>query len=259
MAGAPEQNADRPRYPLLDELRGLAILFMVIYHGLYLLAYVFKTPSGRMLLAYARPAQPFIAGTFFLICGICCRFSRSNGRRGLRLLGVALLVTLCTWGLTLFGFDELIRFGVLHFLAAAILLFALAQKPLAKAPPLPQFLLFALLFLVTAGPVYGGPAGIGLGRFLLPFPPTDFFPLFLLGFPSDTLVSADYFPLLPWLFLFFAGTALGAYGQRGRFPAFFMKSHSRALQWLGRHSLPIYLAHQPLLFAIFWILPRIFG
>lgn len=245
-----EPRAARPRYVLLDELRGLAVAAMVVYHAFFLLGEVFGSAAGRELLRRAEPVQPFIAGTFIFICGICCRLSRSNRRRGLRLLGLALLLTLCTWALTFMGIHQVILFGVLHFLAVAILLFHVLEKPLSKAPPLPQALLFAALFLLTANLLAGGPPGIGFGPWLLPFPSTNLLPLFFLGFPSHTLGSADYIPLIPWLFLFLAGTAVGIYAQRGRFPACFEKPRCGPLRWVGRHALLIYLLHQPVLFGL---------
>jgi len=237
-------TAPRPRYALLDELRGLAIVLMVIYHALYLLAFVFGSGAGRRLFDLMGPVQPGIAGTFILLCGICCRFSRSNLKRGLRTAGAAAVVTLATLAMSFFGVDEVIWFGVLHFLACAMLLFALAQKLPEKLPgrlpPLPQVIVFAALFLVFS--------------FWRPFPRTDFFPLYALGFPSYTLRSADYFPLIPWLFLFMTGTALGRYGTQGRFPGWMEKPRVPPLAWLGRHSLLIYLLHQPALFGVFGLL-----
>jgi len=236
--------AKPPRYALLDELRGAAIILMVIYHALFSLAYVFGSGTGRRLFGLMGPVQPFIAGTFIFLCGLCCRFSRSNFKRGLELAGAAAIVTLATLVMTLFGVDEVIWFGVLHFLACAVLLFALVQKlaeklPLEIAPPIAQIAIFASLFVMVQQ---------------LALPPTDFFPLYALGFPSGTLRSADYFPLVPWLFLFMAGTAMGVYGKQGRFPGWMEKPRVPALAWLGRRSLLIYLLHQPVLFGIFMAL-----
>ena len=255
----PEAEAARPRYFFLDELRGLAIVLMTLYHALYLLAFVFASRTGRILFDFMGPVQPFIAGTFILLCGLCCRFSRSNWKRGLKLAGAAALVTLATLAMTLFGLDEVIWFGVLHFLACAVLLFALAQKAtgtiLAQKPfekrskkvNFPPWILFAVcmaLFFVW----YIVPP---------PLPYSDFFLLFALGFPSVTLRSADYFPLFPWLFLFLTGTALGAYGARGRFPRWMEKPRVPPLRWLGKHSLLIYLLHQPVLFGLFFALEAV--
>ena len=232
-----------PRYILLDELRGVAIVLMVVYHAFFSLGYVFGSGTGRRLFDFMGPVQPFIAGTFILLCGVCCRFSRSNLRRGLKLAGAAALVTLATLAMTLFGVDEVIWFGVLHFLACAVLLFALMQRLLDKVSPVVQIIAFAALFLAFT-----------VWR---PFPRTDFFPLYALGFPSAALRSADYFPLIPWLFLFLAGTAIGNYGKQGRFPGWMEKSRVPALAWLGRHSLLIYLLHQPVLFGVFMVLELI--
>lgn len=254
------EQSKRPRYFLLDELRGLALVLMVVYHFFYLLGYVFGIDAGLRLFAGMSPIQPFIAGTFIFICGVCCRFSRSNAKRGLRLAGAAALVTLSTLLMHLLGMEDvLITFGVLHCLAAAVLLFALLQRPLEKVPALPQIIVFLLLFIITASPLYGGQPGLGIGRWLLPFPHTKLYPLYILGFPGSGLSSADYIPLLPWLPLFFAGTAAGIYGRQQRFPAFFARSHSRALQWLGRHSLLLYLLHQPVMYALIWIVLRVVG
>ena len=238
------EKISRPRYALLDELRGLAIILMVAYHAFFLLAFVFNSRTGRRLFDFMGPVQPFIAGTFILLCGLCCQFSQSNLKRGLKLAGAAALVTLATLAMTLSGVDEVIWFGVLHFLACAVLLFSLlqmAQKAIGakmpdKVPPVVQMIGFAALFFVFA--------------FWRPFPRTGFFPLYALGFPSNTLRSADYFPLIPWLFLFLAGTAVGIYGKQGRFPGWLEKSRIPLLAWLGRHSLLIYLLHQPLLYGV---------
>jgi len=238
----PEKAREtRPRYALLDELRGLAIVLMVIYHALYLLAFVFGSGAGRRLFDLMGPVQPGIAGTFILLCGVCCRFSRSNLKRGLRTAGAAAVVTLATLAMSLFGVDEIIWFGVLHFLACAMLLFALIEKlPEERVPPIVRAIVFTALFFVFS-----------VWR---PFPRTDFFPLYALGFPSSTLRSADYFPLIPWLFLFMTGTAIGVYGKQGRFPGWTVKSRVPPLAWLGRHSLLIYLLHQPVLFGVFALL-----
>ena len=235
-----QATATPPRYALLDELRGVAIVLMVVYHAFYSLAFVFGSDRGFRLFLFMDPVQPFIAGTFILLCGLCCRFSRSNLKRGLKLAGAAAIVTLATLAMTLFGIDEVIWFGVLHFLACAVLLSVPLQKPLDKVPPVVRIAIFAALFFSW--------------RFVPTLPRTGFFPLYALGFPSATLRSADYFPILPWLFLFLAGNAVGVYGEQGRFPAWMKKTRVPALAWLGRHSLLIYLLHQPVLFGVFTLL-----
>ena len=223
----------RRRHFLLDELRGLAVVAMVIFHAVFLLGVVFGNAAAMSWLRVISSSQPFIAGTFILVCGICCRLSRSNVKRGLRIGGFAVALTIGTFLITLIGIDQVIIFGVLHFLAVAILLFCLARKALDKIPPLVQLPVFLALFFVM--------------RFIT-LPATQSLTLFILGFPSTAWRSADYFPLVPWLFLFLAGTAIGLWAEC--FPSWFDKPRCAPLRWAGRHAIWIYLAHQPVLYAL---------
>ena len=111
MDSIPEK---KQRLILLDELRGFAVCCMVFYHGFYSLASIFGLSIGRDLLYFFMPAEPWFAGLFILISGICCNFSHSNAVRGAKLLLVGLAVTLVT---CLILPQERIIFGILHFLS----------------------------------------------------------------------------------------------------------------------------------------------
>ena len=83
--------------------------------------------------------------------------------------------------------------------------------------------------------------------------------LFPLGLPGPGFYSADYFPLIPWIFLFWAGLFLWRFLRpyaeetvRG-WPA------CRPLVWLGRHSLWVYLLHQPVLLGFIFLLSILTG
>ena len=78
-----------------------------------------------------------------------------------------------------------------------------------------------------------------------------------LGFFNSSFHSADYFPLLPHLFMFLTGTFVGVYATNGRFPAFTYRQRSKALCFLGRHALVIYIAHQPIIYGILWVIEKI--
>ena len=71
-----------------------------------------------------------------------------------------------------------------------------------------------------------------------------------LGFVPNGFFSADYFPLLPWVFVFFAGSLAGVPLKEGRFPAFVYPTHVRWLAAVGRHTLWIYLLHQPVIYGV---------
>lgn len=64
--------------------------------------------------------------------------------------------------------------------------------------------------------------------------------------------------MLPWFGAFLAGLALGRTGLVQRLPVGpLFRGPARALAWAGRHSLPIYLAHQPVLMALVWSVAQI--
>ena len=81
---------------------------------------------------------------------------------------------------------------------------------------------------------------------------TAFFGFFPRGF-----FSTDYFPLLPWLFLFWAGYFLHFCMGRARMEPL-RRSVCAPLGWLGRHSLGIYLLHQPVIYGGLLLLFHVF-
>ena len=66
--------------------------------------------------------QPLFAGVFVFVSGMVCNISRSNLRRGLKTFALGMALTL---GTLLAMPDQLIAFGILHFMGAAMLLFAI--------------------------------------------------------------------------------------------------------------------------------------
>ena len=80
-----------------------------------------------------------------------------------------------------------------------------------------------------------------------------------MGFPQYSFFSTDYFPLLPWLCLFLCGfflRTLPGGKERGRTADLTVKESpdclsGRCLAWLGRHSLLIYMLHQPVIYGLF--------
>ena len=84
----------KPRIALLDELRGLCVLLMVVYHGLYTLGYYLDIAACRRLFHFFTPVEPLFAGIFIFLCGLCCPLSHSNLKRGALLAVVAAGVSL---------------------------------------------------------------------------------------------------------------------------------------------------------------------
>lgn len=221
------QPLTRQRIGELDLLRGLAIFLMILFHTVVDLRDFFQwdldyRSGGWYLVGRAS------AILFMLLSGISSGFSRSNPRRGLQVLAAGMLVIAGTYW---FSPEDYVRFGILQFLGCAMLL-----QPLAGKLPVPARLLLAALFLAL-GPLITevrSPSAWGLP----------------LGIMPDGFRSMDYYPLVPWYGVFLAGSAAGErlYPLRRSY----LKSPlpSNPLCWMGRHSLLIYLLHQPLLLAL---------
>lgn len=240
------------RIHFIDEVRGIDIVLMVAFHAFYTVGWLYQVEWGRILFRFFSPVEPFFAGLFILICGISCHLSHSNVRRGLLLAGVSVVISAFLW---FFMRSEMIWFGILHFLSVAILLFALLKPLLSRIPPWCGIIACAVLMLVTwwvptAHNADGGSYfGIrGLLAVELPAWLTAQNWLYPLGFGN--IPSADYFPLLPWLFCFLGGSFIGVWVEQGKTPRWMYKSRMPVFSWLGRHTLIIYILHQPVIYAV---------
>lgn len=113
------------------------------------------------------------------------------------------------------------------------------------------------LFFLTYN-IGNGYLGFGTLKIMLPESWYGGNALFALGFTDSSFYSADYFPLLPWLFVFIAGTYLGVWAQQGRFPEWAYRSRAPFFQLMGRHSLAIYILHQPVIYGVLTLASLIF-
>ena len=75
--------------------------------------------------------------------------------------------------------------------------------------------------------------------------------LFPLGLHDSSFASMDYFPMMPWFFLFLAGSYFGIIAKDGRLPKFCYPTHIRWLATVGRYTIWIYVLHQPVMYFIF--------
>lgn len=237
------------RVGTIDELRGISILLMVVYHFFYDLVCFY----GVFIPLFSSPALDFLrdlfAGLFIFLSGISCRFSRNNLRRGVLCFACGMLLTLVT---SIFLPDEIIWFGILHLLGLSMIFFSFLRPLLDLfSSPLPGLILFSFLFLLS----YRVPHGYLLGIELSP----SLYQIDLLsplGLPTVRFFSSDYFPLIPWFFLFLAGSCLGVYIIRKKFPVWLYQTHCSALAAVGRHTLLIYLLHQPVLFGLLYLIMK---
>ncbi len=239
---APVQGSDVPRGRIaaLDIARGLALVAMFAYHFTWDLAdfqYIdARTPFSPEMRLFSH----VIACSFLFIAGVSLALAKRDPfdwfgywRRLALIVGAACLVTLASW----FLFPQaVIFFGILHCIAAASLIalpFVFLPWPAALAAGAG---LFALPFFVSL-PAFDAPALVWTG----------------LGVRIPT--SNDFRPLLPWAGALLMGLGCGlAVGPRGGFDALRRIAGTslpaRVLAFGGRHSLAVYLIHQPVFFAL---------
>lgn len=239
------------RIHFIDELRGFCVLCMVFFHGFFTVGYIFSVKAAQALFEFFTPVEPLFASAFIFISGISSLLSRSNLKRGLKLFFVALAFNLVTI-LFLDGCE--IYFGILNLLSVCMLLYALTKKLIAKIPMWAGLITCGIMFFLTY-PVCDGYLGI---ENLISYPLPQFLYetkfLFFLGFPNSDFFSADYFPLLPWLFMFFAGVFIGRKAKENKFPQFMYKSRIKFFSFLGKYALIIYIVHQPIIYGLTYLI-----
>ena len=235
------------RVGMLDLLRGGAMILVVAYHLLYDLVYI----ADRSLPHWLTPGDPTVESVhtgflwvLFAVSGICSGYSRNLLRRGVWLYLAGFAVTLVT---TLWIPDFTIVFGVLSCFGACMILTALCEKWLNRVPWPILSVLGVVLWLVFAD-FSDGVLHLGFKDVLLSLPKVEY--LHPLGIKSKTFSSADYFPIIPYVFMFLVGRGLHRPVSKGSLPKWFYTSHSRPMEWIGRHSLIIYAVHQPILIGI---------
>lgn len=240
------------RVHLIDEVRGLSILLMVIYHAFFDLVILFgvNIPAfSSTLVRYI--LVPFFAGSFVFISGAACLYSHNNLKRGAICFGFGMVFTLFTY---FFMPGDFIAFGILHFLGCAMMLYPLFKGICNRLSPLLGVLIGLFLFFLC----YHLPDGYlgfrGIISVSLPAFVYDLGFLFWLGFPASSFFSMDYFPILPWIFLFYSGSCFGRLLKENRAPKWFYQMHLPVLAAIGRHTFLIYLLHQPIIYGLLSII-----
>lgn len=227
-----------PRLVWLDALRGLAVVAMIGYHFSFDLSYLGWLQQNPYLDPHWQLARTLILGSFLLTVGMSHALSEAQKlrrqRRWQRLVRIGLAAALVTVASSLLFPSSIIWFGTLHAIAIMGLLMELL--PWRRWPT--AFILLLAGLMLVAGSQFQHPL------FDQPW-------LAWLGLMTHLPRTEDYVPLLPW----FALVLLGYAGMR------WLLRHDMAnpppgmhapcwLQYCGRHSLAIYLVHQPILLGL---------
>ena len=232
--------AVKRRLEAVDSLRGLAILSMILYHGVWDLVTLCEVELRWYRGLPGILWQQSICWSFIFLAGFSWQLGRAPWKRGLLTLGAGAAVSLIT---ALAGHP--VRFGILTLLGSCMLLWLPLSK--IRLSPAWGLGLCGVLFGVTGGIM--GLRHLGAPVFRAPDWLRADWALAYLGFPQPGFSSSDYFPLLPWIFLFGVGYFTFSllksrdlrWLERGRVPV---------VSTLGRNSLLIYLLHQPILYGL---------
>lgn len=224
-----------PRLPLIDQARGLAVLAMIVYHFVWDLSFLgLADPALRDSLGWTALAR-LIAGSFLVLAGfglVLAHRDRFDRARFVRRLGqvaaAAALVSVATY---LMFPDNFIFFGILHAITVgSVLGLPFVFLPVALAV-LAMLAVWILPFLVQS-PSLASPALIWLG----------------LGDRMPN--SSDFVPLFPWFGFVLLGIVIARLAPAAllALPGIGGRA-GRILGRAGRHSLLIYLIHQPVLYG----------
>jgi uncharacterized membrane protein len=239
------------RFPEIDIARGIAVIMMVVFHiafDLYFLG-IMPVPAGSppwRILALST------AGLFLFLVGVSLSISAENARkklarkefikkyviRGAGIFAVGMGITLLTW-IILPGY--FIIFGILHLIGLAV-----ALSPLYTGYSWQN--LVGGVIIILLGPVVSAMTGTGW--------------LVWLGIHPPAFYSIDYTPVVPWLGVVLIGVYAGSLAYPAgvrRWNIVFPEVPKKTLGFLGRHSLAIYLIHQPVILGILFVFfPSVF-
>jgi uncharacterized membrane protein len=222
----------------LDIARGLACLSMPIFHTVYNLYVVGLTDIRWTNHIFWQIYQVLGLGTFIMVSGMAFTLSTRKilnwqrlCRRALKLAAIALAITLVTYVAMP---ERFVKFGVIHFFATTILLAPLL-RPFRHWLLIPGLIIIALGLVVTKAGLYPEPW------------------LYITGLMSERPRSMDYIPLVPWFGVFMLGMGLANFLPTS-YKKTPVKSWMKPVIWLGKHSLPFYLIHQLVVFALLWLL-----
>ena len=231
-------ESSRRRIELIDALRGLSVVLMVIHHLLYNIWQFMNGPAWLFTNPVFDILHYFFAGLFIFLSGVSSRFSRDNIKRGAIVIIFAIIITYVTVRVI----NMPIWFGILHLLGFSMLFYGLTNKlwniiPKFIAPFIYVAAVVFSIILLSNNHLTSDTVWVRDG-------------LWILGWHQVGYISRDYFPILPWIFVFLLGTWAGWFVRERKLPPRFYSYKVPFFPAVGRKALIIYLLHQPILYVL---------
>jgi len=211
---------------------------MFVYHFFFDLRYYKVIAADFENDPFWLGFRAVIVASFMLVVGISLVLAWRAGATATHFWKRVAVIAACAIAASVGSFilfpRTFIYFGILHCIAVASIL----AWPLVR---LPRVALVVGIAVIAAGIVFSAP-------------PFDERALSWLGFTTHKPATEDYVPLAPWAGFVFVGITLGqAIARRAYRPVAGLAKTPTWLRFLGRHSLFVYMVHQPILLAVLWV------
>jgi len=224
----------RKRIYELDLLRGLGILLVVFFHSAWNICYEygFTIIEGKWVICLVY----FFAGMLIFVSGASSFLGHKTLKRGIMTFAFGMVVT----GVTYFIYpDSYIKFGILHLLGVCMIM----SWMIKKIKPTQNLIGIISAIMIIAGIIAGN---ITVKNKYI----------FWLGFLPENFSSLDYYPILPWMGVFFAGFVFSMLFYKDKESPFTKGIYkNNILTFSGRHSMLIYLVHQPIVYFLMFYTP----
>lgn len=211
----------------VDFCKGLAFLGMLFFHIIFDL-HEWKGFNINYQTGIYAWIGDLSAILFIVLSGVSIHFSKNPLKRGLKIFGVAALITIITFFM---GPLMVIWFGILHCLGVCAILY-----PLLKKVPTSLLVLGAIGIVLMQGFIQSMRVNV---YFFVP-----------LGIIPQRFASADYFPLIPWLGVYVLGMVVGRVLYKEPVSRFRHSGQTFFITKLGKHTLLLYIIHQPILYLL---------
>lgn len=226
---------------------------MITYYFLWDLVYLYNADIPWYKSHGAYIWQQSICWTFILLAGFSWHLGKKHMKRGLWAFGGGVVVSLVT---AIVLPNDRVRYGVLTLIGSCILIWILLDKVLKKIPAGVGVSVSFVLFLILRSWTKQDPIQLSDNLLNVTWWKSV---LAYIGFPQAGFSSTDYFPLLPWIFLFATGYFLYSFLQeKGLINRLFGKWKVPGINFLGKHSLIIYMIHQPICYVVAFLVSEIF-